>query len=122
MTCDDRAPLRLLTPGAEEKTQLLLGRWGRDMARQATGTSCRCRGETGHNTVVEGYSVEAKAAKACIVVMLIFGVAVAALEGRLAEGENGGLLMGGKGWLAEGENGGLLMGGRGDSVWPERYP
>jgi hypothetical protein len=49
------------------------------MARQATRTSCWCRGETGHSVVAEGYSAEAKAAKACSAVMLIFGVAVAAL-------------------------------------------
>ena len=69
--------LLLLAPGAEKKTRLLLGRWGRDMARQATRTSCWCRGETGHSAVAEGYSAEAEAAKACIAVMLIFGVAVA---------------------------------------------
>lgn len=34
MTGDDRAPLLLLAPSAEKKTQLLLGRWGRDMARE----------------------------------------------------------------------------------------
>ena len=71
--------LLLLAPGAEKKTRLLLGRWGRDMASQATRTSCWCRGETGHSVVAEGYSAEAEAAKACSFVMLIFGVAVAAL-------------------------------------------
>jgi len=49
------------------------------MARQATRTSCWCRGETGHSVVTEGYGAEAEATKACSAVMLIFGVAVAAL-------------------------------------------
>ncbi|KAJ6886513.1 hypothetical protein NC651_027018 [Populus alba x Populus x berolinensis] len=35
------------------------------MARQATRTSCWCRGETGHNAVAKGYNAEAEAAKAC---------------------------------------------------------
>ena len=47
------------------------------MARQATRTSCWCRGETGHSVVTEGYGAEAEATKACSAVMLIFGVAVA---------------------------------------------
>jgi hypothetical protein len=34
------------------------------MARQVTGISCWCKGKTGHNTVAEGYSAEAEAAKA----------------------------------------------------------
>ena len=76
MTGDDRAPLLLLATGVEKKAQLLLGRWGRDMVRQAIGTSCWCRGETDHNDVVEGYSAEVEAAKACSAVMLIFGVPV----------------------------------------------
>ena len=49
------------------------------MAKQATRTSYWCGGETGHNAVAEGYSAEAEAAKSCSAVMLIFGVAVAAL-------------------------------------------
>ncbi|KAJ6938182.1 hypothetical protein NC651_004787 [Populus alba x Populus x berolinensis] len=69
MTGDDRSPLLLLASGAEKKTRLLLGRWGRDMARQATRTSCWCRGETGHNAVAEGYNAEAEAAKACSAVI-----------------------------------------------------
>ncbi|KAJ6913896.1 hypothetical protein NC651_016221 [Populus alba x Populus x berolinensis] len=50
MTGDDRAPLLLLAPGAEKKTQLLLGQWGRDMARETTETNCWCRDETGRTT------------------------------------------------------------------------
>ena len=41
------------------------------------------------------------------------GAVLTEREGRLAEGENGGLLMRGRGRLAEGENGGLLMRGKG---------
>uniref|UniRef100_A0A2K2CBR7 Uncharacterized protein n=2 Tax=Populus trichocarpa TaxID=3694 RepID=A0A2K2CBR7_POPTR len=117
--------LLLLAPGAEKKTRLLLGRWGRDMARQATRTSCWCRGETGHSAVAEGYSAEAEAAKACSAVIgnspvrrkiagePFLGAVLTEREGRLAEGENGGLLMRGRGRLAEGGNGGLLMRGKG---------
>ena len=50
MTGDDRAPLLLLAPGVEEKTQLLLGRWGRDMARETIGTNCWCKNKTGRTT------------------------------------------------------------------------
>ena len=46
------------------------------MVRQATRTSCWCKGETDHNDVAEGYSVEVEAAKACSAVMLIFGVPI----------------------------------------------
>jgi len=41
------------------------------------------------------------------------GAVLTEREGRLAEGENGRLLMRGRGRLAEGKNGGLLMRGKG---------
>jgi len=39
MIGDDRAPLPLLSPGAEKKTQLLLA-MGKRLARETTGTNC----------------------------------------------------------------------------------